>query len=189
MGKNCDGVCTCFPGKNFNCFDYASPADVPEECQPNPELVIDYEEEEDNVEEDGEEEEKDPVDELVENTDDFKDLIVEAFGKTNKFAKLLYAPLLRLRNRMKNSYHRFKCPVQEARYYNWHLTYGLRFNGPCPTLLEKLDEVMKWNDEHVADCNDPKGKMSKKAKSFNKNLGKIKKRMEDKCVQKFKLVN
>jgi len=192
--KNCDNVCTCFPGKILNCFPYNSPADVPEECKPDPEASQFYDEYDEDDKE-SVEEEKDPIAVLDETSSNFKRTVVDAFGKS-KFGKILYAPIIRLKNRMKDAYHKFKCSNLEARGLDWGFPVGIRngwgfpvgvrFNGPCPSLLSDLSDIMKWNREHVADCNDPNGKMTKRAKGFAKNLQKIEDKIVDKCEKKFK---
>jgi len=137
--------------------------------------------EEDDAEEEEEEEEKDPVEELVEMTDAFKAKMKEEF-KDSKFARLVYNPVIKVRNRMKNVYHRFKCPILKERAL-------MRYGGPCPDLIKTLNDVIDWNLEHVAECDDPRGVMTKRAKNYNKQLQKAKKRMEDKCTNKFALAN
>jgi len=169
--ENCEESCKCENGV-YSCE--AHPEDTVIEGCEEPAEGTTYDVFSDIFEE---EESEDPVADLVAMTDDFKSKVIDAFG-TAKFGRLLYNPMIKIRNRMKNVYHRFQCPFEEP-------GPDARFAGPCPDLITITDNVLAWNEKYVADCNDPKSITSKRAKGYKKNLTAIKKRLEQKCANRF----
>merc|ERR1712048_1048229 len=135
-----------------------------------------------------EEESVDPVADLVAMTNDFNANVIDAFGNEHTFAKLVTEPMRKIRNRMKRVFERFDCPRDENRDRR-ETDNDVQSAGPCPILITTTDNVIAWNQKHVAVCNDPKGISSKRAKGYKRKLEAIKARLNKKCATKFALLD
>ena len=54
-------------------------------------------------------EEDEAIAELLNSTNRFIEITTENFGSENKFAKLVNNPMIKIRNRMRNSFNKFGC--------------------------------------------------------------------------------